>query len=284
MSRTARAIALGIAVFLGFAPAMAVASDSEIGVIVMADGGPRSWTKTVAKTVKSANLPYPVRVFFGPGDSAVQQGILQDTVRDLEDNGAHTIVVVPLIVSPYTPAYRQWKYLLGLDVQAGYNSTPLFPIEKHAAIRFAEPLNDSAVVVEILLDRIQEISRTPSQESVVIVAPGARDNGDNTRWIEILQRLCARIKERGNYKAVTAVTLRDDAPSDVRQQSLLSLRRSVENIQQSGGRALVVPLMLSEGGIENKISLELRGVAYTYNNKPLLPDTRMSEWIRSQLP
>ena len=284
MKQPSRALALGVAAFLGLAPVFAFASDSEVGVIVMSDGGPREWTKIVARTVKGANLPYPVRVFFGPGDSAVQQGILQDTVRDLEDNGAHTLVVIPLIVSPYAQAYRQWKYLLGLDVQAGYNSTPLFPIEKHAAIRFSEPLNDSAVVVEILLDRIQEISRRPQDESVVVVTEGARDNGDNAKWMEILQRACTRIKDRGNYHAVIPATLRDDAPSDDRQQSLLALRHSVESIQQSGQRALVVPLMLSEGGIEHKISLELRGLAYTYNNKPLLPDARMSEWIRSQLP
>jgi sirohydrochlorin ferrochelatase len=260
------------------------AADSEVGVLVMADGGPRAWTKIVTKTVKGSVISYPTRVFFGPGDSAVQQGILQDYVRDLEDNGVHTLVVIPMIISPYTPVYRQWKYLLGLDVQAGYNSTPLFPIEKHASIRFAEPLNDSAVVLEILLDRIQEISRKPVEESVVIVSPGARDGGDNARWMQTMQRLCTRITERGGYKTVTAATLRDDAPSDDRQHALQILRHDVESIQQNGGRALVVPLMLSEGGIEHKISLELRGIAYTYNNKPLLPDARMSEWIRSQLP
>jgi sirohydrochlorin ferrochelatase len=258
-------------------------ADSETGVLIMADAGPRVWTKTVNKTVKSAELSYPTRVFFGPGDSAVQQGILQDDVRDLEDSGVHTIVVIPLSISPYHQAYRQWKYLLGVDVQAGYNGTPLFPIEKHASIRFAEPLNDSAVVVEILLDRIQEISRKPAEESVVIVTPGARDKGDNFQWMQTLQRLCARIKERGSYKSVTAVTLRDDAPSEERQQAMTMFRQNVQAIQQNGDRAIVVPLMLSEGGIEHKISLELRGVAYTYNNKPLLPDTRMSEWIRSQI-
>jgi hypothetical protein len=259
-------------------------AESEIGVLIMADAGPRVWTKTVNKTVKNANLPFPTRIFFGPGDSAVQQGMLQDDIRDLEDSGVHTVVVIPLTISPYHQSYRQWKYLLGMDIQAGYNSTPLFPIEKHSTIRFSEPLNDSAVVVEILLDRIQEISRKPADESVVIVTPGARDAGDNAAWMQTLQRLCSRIKDRGGYKAVTAVTLREDAPPDQREQVMLNFRHDVQAIQQSGGTALVVPLTLSEGGIEHKISLELRGVSYTYNNKPLLPDLRMSEWIRSQLP
>ena|GEM_PF-5431461 len=274
---------IGFALFGVSVPSL-VNADADIGVIVMADAGSRAWSKVITKTVKNANLNYPTRIFFGPGDSAVQQGILQDYVRDLEDGGAHTIVVIPLIISPYSQAYRQWKYLFGMDVQAGFNGTPLFPIEKHASIKFSEPLNDSAVVVEILLDRIQEISQKPAEESVVIVTPGARDMSDDKEWRHILQRLSMRIKDRGGFKSVLADTIRDDAPSEDRQQALLNLRHDVSTIQQSGAHALVIPLMLSESGIEHKISLELRGIAYTYNNKALLPDARMSEWIRSQLP
>ena len=38
------------------------------------------------------------------------------------------------------------------------------------------------------------------------------------------------------------------------------------------------------GGIEHKIGLELRGLNYAFNTKTLLPDSRLSEWIRSEVP
>jgi len=64
--------------------------------------------------------------------------------------------VVPLLVSSYSEVARQWKFLLGVDVQPGFTNNPLFPVQKRASIHFFDPLDDSAVVVEILLDRAHE--------------------------------------------------------------------------------------------------------------------------------
>jgi hypothetical protein len=187
-------------------------------------------------------------------------------------------------VSSYSEVARQWKYLLGIDVQPGFSNNPLFPVQKHASIHFADPLNDSAVVVEILLDRAHEISSEPSKETLVIIGHGPNDETDNTRWIQIMQNLSARIKERGGYKNVEGLTLRDDAPGPVRERAVEYIRQRVQAADQAGTRVLVIPLLLAPGGIEHKIGLELRGLSYAFNTKALLPDSRISEWIRSQVP
>jgi len=163
-------------------------------------------------------------------------------------------------------------------------NNPLFPIQKHSSIHFADPMNDSAVVVEILLDRAQEISSTPAKETVIIVAQGPRDDSDNDKWNQILQNVAKRLKERGGYKNAEGLTLREDAFPVTRQAAIEHLRERVKAADQPGTRTLVVPLLLSPGGIEHKIALELRGLNYTYNAKTLLPDSRISEWIRSQVP
>jgi sirohydrochlorin cobaltochelatase len=274
-------LSLVLALSLGAMPAQA---ESETAVLVMAHGGTSQWNKTVKKAVKGADLPYPTRIFFGMGDTAAQQRDLQDMITDLENEGAHTIYVVPLLVSSYSEVARQWKYLLGIDVQPGFMNNPLFPVQKHSSIHFGEPLDDSAVVVEILLDRAQEISTTPAKEAVIIVAHGPNDNGDNDRWIQILQSVAVRLKERGGYYSVEGVTLRDDAPPAVREQAVDHLRNRVKAAEDAGMRALVVPMLVAPGGIEHKIGLELRGLNYAFNTKTLLPDSRISEWIRSQVP
>lgn len=266
---------------LGLSPALA---ESDSAVLVMAHGGSSQWNKIVKKAVKGANLNCPYRVFFGMGDTSVQRMQLQEDIRDLEAAGAHTIYVVPLLISPYSEVARQWKYLLGNDFQPGFINNPLFPVEKHSTIRFGETLNDSAVVVEILLDRAQEISAGAQKESLIIVAHGPNDESDNVKWNQVLQNLSARLRERGGYKSVEGITLRDDAPGAVRQQAIARLRDRVKAAEQDGGRAVVVPLLLAPGGIEHKIGLELRGLNYAFNTKTLLPDSRISEWIRSQVP
>jgi len=260
------------------------AAESEAAVLVMAHGGTETWNKSVKKAVKAAQLPYPSRVFFGMGDSPSDQRLLQDIVTEFENDGAHTIYVVPLLVSSYSEVARQWKYLLGVDVQPGFMNNPLFPVTKHSTIRFGEPLNDSAVVVEILLDRAHEISTNPAKETVIIVAHGPNDNSDNARWNEIMQNVAGRLKERGGYQNVEGITLRDDAPNSVREQAVAHLRDRVKAAGEAGSRALVVTMLIASGGIEHKISLELRGLTYAFNTKTLLPDSRISEWIRSQVP
>ena len=286
MTRCCRAVCAGVlsvALLLPNIPGLARA-DAEAAVLVMAHGGSSTWNRTVRKAVKDADLPYPYRIFFGMGDNAAEQRVLQQDVSELENEGAHTIYVVPLLVSSYSEVARQWKYLLGVDFQPGFVNNPLFPVEKHASIRFFDPLNDSAVVVEILLDRAHEISADPRKESVIIVAHGPNDNSDNLRWIDILKNLSNRIKDRGGYRSVEGVTLRDDAPSAVREQAVDFLRQRVGAAEQAGARALVVIDLLAPGGIEHKIGLELRGLNYAFNTKALLPDSRISEWIRSQVP
>jgi sirohydrochlorin cobaltochelatase len=262
----------------------AARTESDVAVLIMAPGGSSAWNKAVKKAVHDAKLTYPSRLFFGMGDTQANVRDLQDDVAALEGEGAHTIVVVPLLVSSYSEVARQWKFLLGVDVQPGFINNPSFPIERHSTINFSEPLNDSSAVVEILLDRAQEISERPANEAVVIVAHGPNDNSDNQHWGEILQRIADGIRRRGGFKSVEGISLRDDAPAAIRSQSVQALRARIEAINRAGDRALVVPLALAPGGMENKVGLELRGMAYAFNTKTLLPDSRISEWIRSQVP
>jgi len=262
----------------------AARAESEAAVLILAHGGTSQWNKTVRKAVKAAELPYPYKIVFGMGDTPAQQRDLQDAISELEDGGSHSIYVVPLLISSYSEVMRQWKYLLGVDVQPGFMNNPLFPVQKHSTVHFAEPLNDSSVVVEILLDRAHEISTSPDKETVIIVAHGPNDDSDNAKWNQILQNIANRLKERGGYRAAEGVTLRDDAPSSIRQHAIEMLHQRVEAADKAGTRPLVVTLLLAPGGIEHKIGLELRGLNYAFNTKTILPDSRISEWIRSQVP
>src|SRR5687767_11345281 len=92
-------------------PSSLHADSTGMGVLIMSDNRSREWTKLVRKTVRSANLPCPYEIFFGNADSSSQFAELRTYIRDLEDEGVTTVVVVPLITSPYGPAFKQWRYL-----------------------------------------------------------------------------------------------------------------------------------------------------------------------------
>ena len=159
----------------------------------MAHGGTDQWNKTVKKAVKDAQLPYPYKIVFGKvGDTPAQgqhTNFRMPLRRSERQRIAFDLCRSPSLISSYSEVDRQWKYLLGVDVQPGFMNNLLFPVQKHSTIYFAEPLNDSAVVVEILLDRTHEISSTPNKEAVIIVAHGPNDDSDNAaKWNQILQR------------------------------------------------------------------------------------------------
>ena len=264
-------------------PSHGWAKKSTTGVLVMAHGGTPTWNKIVTKVVVDAQIQYPTRIYFGMGHNKEEAAQLQEAVNDLQDAGVRRIIVVPLLVSSYSEVYRQWRYLLGVDFQAGFNA-PLFPVEKRAEIEFADPLNDDPIVALVLLDHAREMSQNPEQETVLLIAHGPNDNSDNLKWTAMLARLSNVIRQRGHFRSVEGMTLRDDAPPEIRGQAVAAVRDRVEAINQAGGKVIVIPFLIAPGGIENKIAIALKGLDYTLNAKVLLPDHRISEWVRSKVP
>ncbi len=269
-------IALGL-------PFKAFAAEQNVGVLIMAHGGSPRWNKTVKDTVKEAQIDYPTRIFFGMGHSKEEADQLQAEVRALERKVA-TIIVVPMLVSSYSEIYRQWRYLLGVDVAPGFSTTNFFPISKRATIQFADPFNDDPIISLILLDRAREISQNPKQENVILVAHGPNDNADNERWLQMLGKVSRTIQSRAGFKSVQGMTLRDDAPSEIRSNAVSLLRDRIESINRAGERALVIPFLIAPGGVENKIGVALKGLEYTLNARVIAPDHRLAQWIRSKVP
>jgi hypothetical protein len=174
--------------------------------------------------------------------------------------------------------------LLGVDIKPGFINNPAFPLEKHANVQFVDTLNDDPITALVLLDRVREISQNPDDESVLVVTQGAKDDADNDRWLLILSHLAEDIRQQGHFRSVEGLALRDDARPEVRQQAYDFLRARVVEINHYGGRVLIVPMVLSPDGIDNRVGIALKGLEYTLNGRKLLPDNRIPQWVRSKVP
>ena len=271
----------------------------ERGILVMAHGGTKRWNGMVNDCVKKARPAYPIRVFFGMGCTKKEADDLQHQIQQLESQGVRSIVVIPLAVSSYSEVYRQWRYLLGLQAQPGFDAKlmaemmrhthgemgameAVAPVKPHVSVYFPAALDDDTVVSDILLQRAREMSRKPADETVMIVAHGPNQDPDNQRWLDNLQRIATAMKQRGPFQQVEGATLRDDAPPWVRDHAVQTLRNRVTRLDRQGRRVLVVPLLMAPGGIENKIDEALKGLPYSFNAKTLLPDPKMAEWVRQR--
>ncbi len=113
----------------------------------------------------------------------------------------------------------------------------------------------------------------------MIVAHGPVPDDDNTKWLADMQSLAERIRGASSFKRIEYLTVRDDAAEELRAKATAELRRVVDRATGEGNRVLVVPLLLSYGGIELGIKKRLEGLSYTMSLQGLLPDERLAEWV-----
>lgn len=159
------------------------------------------------------------------------------------------------------------------------------PVEIRPEIFMARPLDDHPLVAEILWEHAGELSNDPANETLVIVAHGPNSEVMNKKWINTMESLAGQIreiqKEKGKaaYKQVFCLTVRDDAPKPIYDQARENLRNLVH---QSGknGVVVVVPLLLSQGGIEQGIKKRMEGLNYKWTGKTLLPHSAISAFLQ----
>lgn len=286
-------------------------SPSRPGVLLLAHGGSGVWDENVLAIVRAVDATYPTEVAFGMATRAN----IQAAADRLAARGATEIVAVPLFVSSHSSVVRATAYLLGLRAEAppemaifakmahgsssqgaqgghggsnghgahnghgasaaGDGSTP---IVSTLPIRMTDALNSHPILGAIVADRAREISRNPSRESVILVAHGPTGEADNARWLADLQTLAGHLD---GYASVDILSLRDDAKAPVREQATADLRAKVGAAHAAGRDVLIVPVLLSYGGIERGLKTRLEGLDYRLPSQGIAPDARLADWVKA---
>ena len=276
----------------------------------MAHGGSKDWNAQVVRVAAEVNRSMPTEVAFGMADrTTLQRGIDELTAR-----GAKRIVAVPLFISSYSSVIECTKYLLGLRhdpppelssftmlampkmtgmtahpaADASPSEAPALPgpVRSAVPLRMTPALDDHPLVAQILEDRAAAIAKDPPRDVLILVAHGPTDDRENALWLASMKALARQIAAHTRYARIEYVTLRDDADAPVRDKATAALRRKVEAADAEGYHALVVPLLLSYGGIENGLRRRLDGLEHTLSPQALLPDPRIARWVldRASLP
>ena len=258
----------------------AVSAD-DIGVLVLAHGGSARWNRAVEVAVQQARLTQPTEVAFGMGMHEPEGQTIQHAVDQLQRRGIARLIVVPFLVSSSSEVLRQYQYLFGLRDHGPWEDH-VKPLILHVPIVMTGAMDDGPLVAAVLAERAKDLSRKPEQETVMLVGHGPVSNEDNAQWLAMMDQLAQEIKAHATFQAVIPVTLRDDASREVREEAVDHMRNVVKTSSQHG-RVLVVPLLLAEGGIEQKIPKALKGLRYVFRGKTLLPHPNLSQWIAQQV-
>ncbi|MGB7068019.1 MAG: CbiX/SirB N-terminal domain-containing protein [Pyrinomonadaceae bacterium] len=272
--------------------------EGKTGILLLAHGGKENWNEEVRKIGSVVDQSLPVEIAFG----MASKRSIQQAVDKLTERGVTEVVAVPLFVSSHSSVITSTEYLLGLrkeapaavavfakmdhgqgdhglnhPVDTGFDSTK--PIKTSLPVRILSALNRHPLVAEILLSRAGEISLQPKKEVVIVVAHGPVSDQENNLWLADMSALADRMRAASNFRRIEYLTVRDDAPDPIRSRATTELRRTVEKAASEGSRVLIVPLLLSYGGIEEGIRKRLEGLEYTMSTQALLPDPRLARWV-----
>jgi sirohydrochlorin cobaltochelatase len=158
----------------------------------------------------------------------------------------------------------------------------LKPLDIKEKIYFTEALDDHPLVSEIIADRIKELSKSPKDETVILVAHGPNDEDDNKNWVKTMESTTDKLRKEfsgeNKFRNIFCTTVRDDAPKEIYEMAKENLRSLVRQAAKDGD-VIIVPLLLSQGGIEKGIVKRLEGLDYVWNGKTLLPDKKITEFL-----
>lgn len=257
------------------------AAAPPLGVLILAHGGSAEWNRTVSALVAETQLPYPHAIAFGMGMHGQEVAAMQQALDQLAQAGAGRIVALPLLVCSHSEVMDQFAYLLRVKPEGPWQEY-IQPLTLPAPVTLQPALDDDPVVSTVLLERARALSRTPARETVVLIAHGPVSEAHNTQWLGVMARLAARLKQEGGFNAVVPTTLRDDAPPAVREAAVQQIQ-TVVRTQGQDSDVLVLPLLLSKGGIEHKLPKLLQGLTYRYAGETLLPHPAFTHWLQARI-
>jgi sirohydrochlorin ferrochelatase len=295
-------VGTGIAEVQTSSPGQSSSKTPVRGVLLLAHGGRvQQWNEEVRHVADRADLVMPTEIAFG----MATQSSIQAAVNRLMARQVTEIVAVPLFVSSHSSVIDCTSYLLGIrpdmppdlkifasmnhgggDMQ--HHSMPheqaqeeeaTKPITASVPIRMTPALDHHPIVASILNDRAASISKNPGDEIVVLVAHGPVPEDENRRWLDDMNMLATTMRQRTPYAGIECLTLRDDAGKQERNEATEQLRTTVERISKGHHTALIVPLLLSYGGIEDGLRERLSNLPYKMAPQGLLPDNRIADWV-----
>jgi sirohydrochlorin ferrochelatase len=269
----------------------------KTGILLLAHGGQPQWNQRVEGVVKRVDAAMPAEVAFGMATRAN----LQSAIDKLTARGVTEIVAVPLFVSSHSSVITSTEFLLGLRQDApadlakfakmdhrahgpaadshASHADPSSPVTTTARVRMTPAFNRHDIIGAIVADRATAISRTPSAEAVIIVAHGPVPEDDNQKWLADMAVLAQKVKASAPYASVDYMTVRDDAGPAIRDAATAELRGKVSAQAVQGRRVLIVPHLMSFGGIEQGLRKRLDGLDYTMTAQGLMPDDRIVDWV-----
>ncbi|MGH7458399.1 MAG: sirohydrochlorin chelatase [Longimicrobiaceae bacterium] len=284
----AAALALAAVPVAAQFPAQGAAS--TVGTMLVAHGGGEEWNAGVMEIARMAETGGPVEVSFLMGEGAKTHRF-QDAARELVEQGATEIVVVPVLASSHSSHYQQIRYLAGkTDTLSEVMTHHLHTagIERpdvSVPMRLTASIDDSPEVARVLADHANELAEAPEAQALFIIGHGPNGAEDYAEWMARLRPVADSVQALTGFRNVMVGLVRDDAPDRVRAEAVRRIREIITLQHEVTGReVVVVPILVSNGWVgQVKIRRDLEGLPVVYRGNGVLPHPEMARWVERRV-
>ena len=253
--------------------------ENKIGVVVMAHGATIPYNQAVETSIQPLKEKYFIEMAYGMGDPLS----IQDAISKLEKKGVKRIVFVRMY--PLSEHFKEkTDYILGINNLLPENYKEIFytdvppQIRASAIVKTFGGYEEDPLIGGIHFDRIKEVSKNPAEETIILLAHGAkRDESDNA-WLKAMQMHLDRIQEKSTipFKKVIALTLREDWPNK-RKEAVEKIKNEIV-LGNKNGRAIIISDRLYGSGPYKHF---LKDIEYDINNKGLAPHANLTKWLEN---
>jgi hypothetical protein len=250
-----------------------ISNNNPIGVVVMPHGATKPYNDAIEKTIEPLKKKYQVEMAYGMGDSIS----LQNAISNLEGKGIKRIVFVRMY-----PSSDQFKektdYILGLDSRVPEQWDGLIPsqVRTSAIINTFGGYEEDSLIAGIFLDRIKEVSKNPTEETIILLAHGGKNEQAEKLRNEKMDSHISWIQKQSNppFKKIIGMTLREDWP-DKRAKAVKKIKKVVKE-GNSSGKVIIISNRLYGSGPYNHF---LKGLEFEMNSKGLAPHPNLTKWL-----
>ena len=180
------------------------------------------------------------------------------------------------------PSSDQFKektdYILGLDSRVPEQWDGLIPsqVRTSAIINTFGGYEEDSLIAGIFLDRIKEVSKNPTEETIILLAHGGKNEQAEKLRNEKMDSHISWIQKQSNppFKKIIGMTLREDWP-DKRAKALKEIKKVVKE-GNSSGKVIIISNRLYGSGPYNHF---LKGLEFEMNSKGLAPHPNLTKWL-----
>lgn len=252
---------------------------AEDGLLVIAHGARmEGWNERVIKVVEKVEWPGPKVVAFLTARTPDQE--LLAAADRLDKMGVKRIVVVPLLVSSFSDHYEEIRYYAGDRKTAPEHHTH-GPLKTRAEVLLTPGMDADWLLGMVLSDEVRATSSDAGKETVILVAHGPNDDGDDAKWLACLRVQAGFIQASLGFQRVDAATIRDDASPEVKAAAVASLRERVKRYS-ADTKVLIQPVLISKGHVQAEIAELLQGLEFQMSESGVSSHALTAEWIRHQ--